>query len=133
MAAIGRQDLADDPGLAHNRGAWRADELDGVIADWCAQRPGQGIAGAGRGGGAERQIFDIMTSSATSTTRRAVCWRRTGCRRAAPAAGDVPKLADTPGATRWLGPALGLTYRRVLREFSYTVLAIEQLRADGAI
>ena len=38
MAAIGRQDLADDPGLAHNEGrVARTEELDGVIAGWCAQ------------------------------------------------------------------------------------------------
>ena len=39
MALIGRQDLADDPALAHNDGrAERADELDAAIGEWTAGR-----------------------------------------------------------------------------------------------
>src|SRR5258705_11170247 len=39
MNAIGRADLADDPGLAHNDGrVARAEEIERVIADWVAAR-----------------------------------------------------------------------------------------------
>ncbi|MFT3714987.1 MAG: CoA transferase [Gordonia sp. (in: high G+C Gram-positive bacteria)] len=39
MRAIGRDDLADDPGLADNDGRWdRRDELDRAIGEWTAAR-----------------------------------------------------------------------------------------------
>ena len=40
MSAIGRDDLGQDPGLAHNAGrAARVDELDAAITTWTVQRP----------------------------------------------------------------------------------------------
>jgi formyl-CoA transferase len=47
--------------------------------------------------------------------------------------GIVPKLSDTPGTTRWLGPALGAHTEEVLRALGYTDPDIEQLRAEGVI
>src|SRR5690606_40757050 len=38
MQAIGRMDLGDDPGLAHNAGrVARVADIDGAIGDWAAQ------------------------------------------------------------------------------------------------
>jgi formyl-CoA transferase len=45
----------------------------------------------------------------------------------------TPKLSDTPGETRWLGPELGEHTDEVLQELGYDAAAIAQLRADGVI
>jgi len=137
MAAIGRQDLADDPGLAHNEGrVARTEELDGVIAGWCAQhdldKVLQVLAAAEVPSG---KIFDIADIVRDAHYRARGMLEKhqlpDGAELQLP--GIVPKLSDTPGGTRWLGPALGAHTEEVLREFGYTVQAIEQLRADGAI
>jgi formyl-CoA transferase len=45
----------------------------------------------------------------------------------------VPKLSQTPGATRWLGPALGQHTDEVLESIGVTRGQIDQLRRDGAV
>jgi len=47
--------------------------------------------------------------------------------------GVVPKLSVTPGATRWIGPALGEHTDRVLAGLGYPPEAIARLRTDGTI
>jgi len=47
--------------------------------------------------------------------------------------GIVPKLADTPGGTRWLGPKLGEHTREVLAELGYDDGRIAALNARGII
>jgi formyl-CoA transferase len=47
--------------------------------------------------------------------------------------GVVPKLSDTPGGTRWLGPALGAHTEEVLASIGIRGEAVEQLRRDGVI
>ena len=47
--------------------------------------------------------------------------------------GIVPKLSDTPGATRWLGPALGEHNDEVLAALGYTAAQRAELRRKGVI
>ena len=47
--------------------------------------------------------------------------------------GIVPRLSDTPGETRWIGPTLGQHVEEVLAEIGITGDALEQLRAEGVI
>ena len=48
--------------------------------------------------------------------------------------GVAPRLSETPGSVRWVGPSLGFHTQDVLRErLGMSVEAIEQLRADGVV
>jgi succinyl-CoA---D-citramalate CoA-transferase len=47
--------------------------------------------------------------------------------------GIVPKLTQTPGGTRWLGPKLGEHTREVLAELGYDDERIAELKARGII
>jgi formyl-CoA transferase len=47
--------------------------------------------------------------------------------------GIVPKLTDTPGATRWLGPTLGEHTAEVLERLGYSVAEQASLRQRGVI
>jgi formyl-CoA transferase len=47
--------------------------------------------------------------------------------------GIVPKLSETPGATRWLGPALGQHTAEVLAGLGYDETRQRDLRARGVI
>jgi crotonobetainyl-CoA:carnitine CoA-transferase CaiB-like acyl-CoA transferase len=44
-----------------------------------------------------------------------------------------PKLSATPGATRWIGPALGAHNDEVLSSLGYDAGQIAALKNDGAI
>lgn len=51
-----------------------------------------------------------------------------------PMPGVVPKLGDTPGDVRWLGPTLGQHTDEILREWlKYDASRIEQLRRDKIV
>jgi formyl-CoA transferase len=47
--------------------------------------------------------------------------------------GIVPKLSETPGATKWLGPTLGEHVEEVLASIGITGAALDELRAEGVI
>ena len=45
----------------------------------------------------------------------------------------TPKMSETPGGTRWLGPELGEHNQTVLESLGYSAEQIAQFRADGVI
>jgi formyl-CoA transferase len=47
--------------------------------------------------------------------------------------GIVPKLSATPGATRWIGPALGEHTAEVLATLGYDESALAELKTRGVI
>jgi formyl-CoA transferase len=47
--------------------------------------------------------------------------------------GIVPKLSQTPGTTRWLGPQLGAHTDQVLGQLGYSAQDIAALRKDGVV
>jgi formyl-CoA transferase len=137
MAAIGRADLADDPGLARNDGrAARAAELDATIGAWTAQR-GQDevLAAMAAAEVPASRIYSIADLAAEPHYAARGNLERipalAGGTVAVP--GIVPKLSATPGAVQQRAPRLGEHTDAVLRELGHDEARIAALRAQGVV
>jgi formyl-CoA transferase len=137
MVAIGREDLANDPQLARNDGrALRSEELDGAIQDWCgAHNLAEVLAALDRAEVPAGKIYDIadIVADVHYRARGMIEEARLGDKRTIKVPGVVPKLSETPGGTRWLGPGLGEHTGQVLGEVGYDEAQIEQLRKRGVV
>ena len=137
MRAIARDDLADDPELASNAGrAGRVVEIDGVIQSWCSQQQIDAALEVLKAADVPvskiysvrdmlqdpqflaRQMFEQHAFSDGSSIKM-------------PAV--TPKMSETPGGTRWLGPELGEHNQTVLESLGFSAEQISQFRADGVI
>jgi formyl-CoA transferase len=137
MTAIGRPDLAGDALLATNEGrVSRADELDRAIEHWTRTHDLDAVLEAleraevpsGRVYDAE----DIVKDAHYAARRMIEQWQLPdGKSMRIPAV--VPKLSETPGGTRWLGPALGAHTAEVLGALGYGDAERARLRKLGVI
>ena len=137
MGAVDRPDLGADPQLAHNDGRVpRAAEIDAAIQHWCSRHPidqalavlEQAQVPASRIYSVADMFVDPQFSARAMIEQQALA---DGTPLKVPAV--VPKLSQTPGATRWLGPALGQHTDEVLESIGVTRGQIDQLRRDGAV
>jgi len=137
MLAIGRTDMADEPGLARNPGRMaRADDIDAAIQAWAAQQEPDAIVQAMRAAEVPAtRIYSIADVVADPQFRdRGMIEPHTlvdGTPIDLPA--PAPRLSATPGATRWLGPALGAHTDAVLAELGLDAAQIAALRQHGVI
>lgn len=137
MRAIGREDLADDPGLAHNDGrVARTDEIECAIGDWTGCHDLDDILqvlGAAEVPSAKiYDIADIVADPHYQARGMIERWRLPdGQELLAP--GIVPKLSETPGTTEWLGPELGAHTSEVLAALGYDAEQVAKLKAQGVI
>jgi formyl-CoA transferase len=137
MAAIGRDDLAQDPSLKNNTGrSLQAERIDQAICDWTKGRPIATVlallAEASVPAGKIYTIQDIsedphyrareMIQSITTAQ---------GLRLDIP--GVIPKLSKTPGVIRQRAPTLGEHTQKVLEEMGLSIEDINQLRSQGII
>jgi crotonobetainyl-CoA:carnitine CoA-transferase CaiB-like acyl-CoA transferase len=137
MGAVDRPDLGADPQLAHNDGRVpRAAEIDAAIQHWCSRHPidqalavlEQAQVPASRIYSVADMFVDPQFSARAMIEQQALA---DGTPLKVPAV--VPKLSQTPGATRWLGPALGQHTDEVLESIGVTRGQIDQLRRNGAV
>jgi formyl-CoA transferase len=113
MLAMGRVDLAGDPGLADNAGRdARRDELYALIDAWVAEHDCADVVQ--RLNAAEvpvGRVYSIedMFSDPQFLARGMIVPARLPDGTEFHVPGVVPKLSETPGRTDWLGPGLGST------------------------
>jgi crotonobetainyl-CoA:carnitine CoA-transferase CaiB-like acyl-CoA transferase len=137
MRAMSRDDLADDPRLAHNDGRVIHNEmLDAAITAWTRERTLEGalevLEGAGVPSGKVYSAADIVGDP--HYRAREMIERYTlpnGDPIEVP--GIVPKLSATPGRTNWLGPALGAHTEEVLASIGIDQAEFARLRAANVI
>jgi crotonobetainyl-CoA:carnitine CoA-transferase CaiB-like acyl-CoA transferase len=111
MAAIGRHDLADDPGLAHNDGrVARSEELDAAIGAWTETRAPEEVLeileAANVPVGRIYSVADIARDP-QYLAREMILETHDADGRPLKVPGIVPKLSATPGALRHPAPRLG--------------------------
>jgi succinyl-CoA---D-citramalate CoA-transferase len=137
MTAIGRPGLANDPALATNAGRVpRADELDRAIEDWTRTHTLAAVLEAlERADVPSGRVYDpedILNDPHYAARQMLEQWRLPdGHPMKIPAV--VPKLSDTPGSTRWLGPTLGEHTAEVLSGLGYTPAQQDDLKRRGVI
>ncbi|MFY3459056.1 CaiB/BaiF CoA transferase family protein, partial [Achromobacter xylosoxidans] len=137
MLAIGRDDLASDPDLVRNDGrARRVAEIDGAIQQWC---DGRGIEealntlkAADVPVGKIYSVADMFTDP-QFLARRMIEQHHFADGSPVKLPAVVPKLSETPGGTRWIGPSLGEHTEEVLKALGYDSAAIDKLAQTGAI
>jgi formyl-CoA transferase len=137
MTAIGRDDLANDPSLASNAGrASRARELDYVIETWTREHDLdpvlEALEKAQVPSGRVYDAEDIVNDAHYAARNMIEQWQLPdGKPMKIP--GVVPKLSETPGGTRWLGPALGEHTSEILGGLGYSEEQQRTLRERGII
>lgn len=136
--AIGRADLADDPGLATNpQRVKRIEECDGAIADWVAQRTQEEVLTAFREAEVVAgPICDVEQIFADPHVHE----RGTLATMQDPVLGEVriqdvvPKFSRNRAQMRWLGRAnVGEDTATVLSQLGYSEQQIEALASSGAV
>jgi formyl-CoA transferase len=137
MAAIGREDLRDDPALARNDGrAAQMERIDAAIAAWTSQwsldevlvHMEKAEVPAGR-------IYSAADIAADPhfAARGMIQEIVAGDGEPLRVPGIVPKLSATPGAIRSPAPKLGEHTDQVLKELGYSSKAIQELRQSKII
>nr|WP_240493736.1 CaiB/BaiF CoA-transferase family protein [Pandoraea sp. ISTKB] len=137
MHAIGRTDLAEDPGLAHNDGRVpRTQEIDEAIGRWTQARSIDEALAVLQG--ADVPASRIYTVADMFKDPQFIA-RQMIQRHTFPDGTPIdlpnisPKLSDTPGETQWLGPELGAHTDEVLGQLGYDAGQIKALRENGVI
>jgi len=137
MAALGRMDLADDPSLATNAGRVpRTAELDQVIAGWTQQHDLEHVlAVLEKAEVPSGKVYDAadIVKDVHYQARNMLEQHRLPDGKEFKLPGIVPKLSDTPGATEWVGPALGAHNTEVLSALGYDAAAQQELKKRGII
>ena len=138
MAAIGRMDLAEDPALEHNDGrVARNEELDVAIGEWTLQHDIADVIrrleSAEVPVGKSFTAADIYQDDHYNARQMLEKHYLPGGGPLVTIPGIVPKLSNTPGQTRWLGPELGEHTTEVLAALNIGTDAMNALRAKGII
>jgi formyl-CoA transferase len=137
MRAIGRADLADDPALAHNDGrVARTEEIESVINDWVACHELDYVLQVlDKAEVPSGKIYDIadITADAHYRARDMIQAFQLDDGKPLELPGIVPRLSDTPGETRWLGPKLGEHTAEILTGLGYSPDEQQELKRRGVI
>jgi formyl-CoA transferase len=137
MHAIGRPDLANDPALAHNDGrVARTGEIEKAIGDWVGARDLEHVLQVlEKAEVPSSKIYDIadIARDPHYAMREMIQQFTLADGKPLKLPGIVPRLSDTPGTTRWVGPALGEHTAEVLSALGYGVEQQRDLKKRGVI
>lgn len=137
MLAMGRDDLANDPQLVRNDGrVLRTQEIDDAIQAWCAtQTIGRAIYILQDADVPVGKIYSVrdMMSDPQFLARKMFEQHTFADGTPVKMPAITPKLSETPGHTKWLGPALGEHTDQVLKDLGYDDAMIASLRKDGVV
>jgi formyl-CoA transferase len=137
MRAIGRADLAEDAALAHNDGrVARTAEIEQVISDWVAQHDlAYVLEVLDKAEVPSGKIYDIADIAADAHYRAREMIQEFKLEDGKPLKlpAIVPRLSETPGETKWLGPRLGEHTAEILSALGYAPEEQEKLKRLGAI
>jgi formyl-CoA transferase len=137
MRAIGRDDMADDPELANNAGrVVRVVEIDGAIQSWCSQQQIDTALEVLKAADVPvSKIYSVRDMLQDPQFLARQMFEQHAFRDGSPIKmpAVTPKMSETPGGTRWLGPELGEHNQTVLESLGYQPDQIAQFRADGVI
>lgn len=137
MLAIERADLAHDPALSRNDGRVpRTAEIDRAIQNWCSgQTIDQALAILREADVPVGKIYSVrdMVKDPQFLARSMFEQHQFSDGQPVKLPAILPKMSDTPGKTKWLGPQLGEHSEQILRSLNYTEENIKRLRAEGVI
>lgn len=137
MHAIGRADLAEDPGLAHNDGRVpRTQEIDDAIGGWTRVRPIDEALAVLQGADVPAsRIYTVadMFQDPQFAARQMIQRFQFPDGTPIDLPNITPKLSETPGETQWLGPELGAHTDEVLGQLGYDAEQIKRLRENKII
>ena len=137
MSAIGRIDMADDPALANNAGRVPATQaIDEAIQSWCSTQTIDAALAVLQGADVPvSKIYSVrdMMQDPQFLARQMFEQHqfKDGSSIKLPAV--TPKLSETPGATRWIGPELGEHTDEVLKTLGYSDQEIAEFRDAGVL
>jgi len=137
MLAIDRADMANDPQLERNDGRVpRTEEIDRAIQAWCSGKTIEDalaiLQAADVPVGKIYSVRDMMSDPqflARNMFEQHAFADGTPIKLPA----VTPKLSETPGGTKWIGPELGQHNAEILRSLGYDDAQIAQLRQDKVI
>lgn len=137
MSAIGRDDMANDPGLARNDGRVpRTQEIDDAIQQWCStQTIDSALAALQAADVPVGKIYSVkdMMSDPQFLARGMFEQHQFADGTPVKLPGITPKLSETPGQTKWLGPELGAHSDEILQSLGYDEAHIKKLRDEGVV
>jgi formyl-CoA transferase len=137
MTAIGRLDMADDPALANNAGRVPATQvIDEAIQSWCSTQTIDAALAVLQGADVPvSKIYSVrdMMQDPQFLARQMFEQHqfKDGSSIKLPAV--TPKLSETPGSTRWIGPELGEHTDEVLKTLGYSEQEIVEFREAGVL
>jgi crotonobetainyl-CoA:carnitine CoA-transferase CaiB-like acyl-CoA transferase len=137
MRLVGRPELVEEPWFASGRGrAEHADELDGAVGSWVAQRTAAEVTAAfEEADAAVAPVYDV--ADVMGDPQYAALESITTVDD--PDLGPLRmqnvlfRLSETPGEIRWSGPALGAHNEEVFGTLGIDAQRLSELRGDGVI